>query len=85
MDITTVAQALVFRLRRPQVGHDGFQQVEQLPDELACPFICDAVQVKVFKHIAAGSSGGGHLLGAIMPAIPPRGNLPGHRLSAPSY
>ena len=41
----------------PQVSHDVFQQVEQPPDEFACLFICDAVQVKVFKHSAAGSSG----------------------------
>ena len=56
--VDLVAQALVLRLGRPQVGPDIFQQVEQLPDEFACPFIGDAVQVKVFKHSAAGSRGG---------------------------
>ena len=55
--VDLIAQALVFRLGRPQVGPDVFQQVEQLPHEFACLFIGDAVQVKVFEHSAACSRG----------------------------
>ena len=55
--VDLIAQALVLRLGRPQVGPDVLQQVEQLPHEFACLFIGDAVQVKVFEHSAACSRG----------------------------
>jgi hypothetical protein len=49
--VDLVAQALVLCLGHPQVRHDIFQQIEQLPDELASPVIRNAVQIKVFKHV----------------------------------
>src|SRR5712691_420463 len=56
--IDLVAYALVFCLSRPEVGHDIFQHVQQPLDQLACPFIGNAGQVKVFKHSASGSRRG---------------------------
>lgn len=81
-----VAQTLDVRLGRPPVGHDVFQQGAQLPDEFACPIIRDAVQGKVFKHTASGSSGERlRISRAIMPAISYCSNPQGHELSAPDY
>src|SRR6266852_5328888 len=56
--VELVAQALVLCLSRPEVGHDTFQHVQQPLDQLACPFIGNAGQVKVFKHSASGSRRG---------------------------
>lgn len=84
--VDLVAQALVLCLGRPQVSHDIFQQIEQPPDELASPGIRNAVQIKVFKHVVAGSGGGGWRVSkAIMLAFLDRGNLPGRVLSSPDY
>jgi hypothetical protein len=84
--VDLVAQALVLCLGHPQVSHDIFQQVEQLPDELASPVIRNAVQIKVFKHVVAGSSGGRlRVSKAIMLAFLNRGNLPERMLSCPNY
>jgi hypothetical protein len=84
--VDLVTQALVLCLGRPQVGHDVFQHVEELLDELARSFICDTVQVKIFKHIAAGSRRRRlRISSAIMPAVPRRGNPLEHGLSAPNY
>src|SRR5262245_4984762 len=75
--VDLVTQMLVLCLGRPQVGHDVFQHVEEPPDEFARSFICDAVQVKLFKHIAAGSRRGRlRISSAIMPAVPGCGNPP---------
>src|SRR6516162_10222326 len=74
--VDLVAQTLDFRLGCPQVSLHVFQQVEQPPDEFARLFICDAVQVKVFEHSAACSSGETlSVLRVSMPVFPPRGNL----------
>ena len=56
--VELVAQALGLCLSRPEVGHDIFQHVQLLLDQLACPFIGNAGQVKVFKHSASGSRRG---------------------------
>jgi len=81
-----VAQTLDLRLGRPQVGRDVFQQGKQLPDEFARPVIRDAVQVKGFKHTAAGSGRERlRVSRAIMPAVSSCGNPPGHGFSAPDY
>jgi hypothetical protein len=45
-----VAQTLILRLRRPQIGGYVFQQVEQPDDELSGPFVFDAAQIKVVKY-----------------------------------
>src|SRR5712691_3699893 len=84
--VDLVAQALVLCLGYPQVSHDIFQQIEQLPDELASPVIRNAVQIKVCKHVVAGSSEGRlRVSKAIMLAFLDRGNLPGRVLSCPDY
>ena len=77
-----IAQTLDFRLGRLKVGHDVFQPVEQLLNELAHSVIRDAVQVKVFKHVAMGSSAqyGSRV---IMPAFAASGNPPRRVLSSP--
>src|SRR6266568_50018 len=70
----------------PQVSPHVFQQVEQPSDEFACLGICDAVQVKVFEHSAAGSSRETlRVLRAIMPAFPPCDNPLRHGLSASDF
>jgi len=50
-----VAEALDLRLGCLEVRHDVFEPVEQLLHEVARAVIRDAVQVKVFKHVALGS------------------------------
>ncbi len=55
-----VAQALVFRLRCPQLSHDVFEPVEQRLNEFARAVIRDAVQVKVFKHVQGAPERRGH-------------------------
>jgi hypothetical protein len=55
--VDLVAQALDFRLGCPEVSPHVFSQVEPPPDEFACLFIRDAVEVQLFEQSVAGSSG----------------------------
>src|SRR6516165_3648092 len=79
-----VAEALDLRLGCLEVRHDVFEPVAQLLHEVARSVIRDAVQVKVFKHVALGSSTGKlHGSSAIMPAFAAPGNPARHVISSP--
>jgi len=79
-----VAEPLDLLLGYLEVRHDVFKPVEQLLHEVARSVIRDAVQVKVFKHVALGSSTGKlHGSSAIMPAFAAPGNPARHVSSSP--
>src|SRR5439155_5577727 len=53
--VNLITQPLDLGLRGAQIGRHIFDQVQQPHDELAGPFIGDAAQVKVVKHVALES------------------------------